>query len=51
MYGLKEAATILDVSYMTLYRLVSQGKIKAVKIGANLKITEEELERVKREGA
>jgi len=51
MYGLREASAILDISYMTLYRLVKQGKIRAVKIGAKLKITDEELERVKREGA
>lgn len=50
MYGLKEAAIVLDISYMTLYRLVSKGKIKAVKIGSMLKITGEEIERVKREG-
>lgn len=51
MYGLKEAAVVLDISYMTLYRLVSKGKVKAVKIGAKIKITDEEIERIKKEGA
>lgn len=51
MYGLKEAAIVLDISYMTLYRLVSKGKVKAVKIGAKIKITDEEIERIKKEGA
>lgn len=51
MYGLKEAAEILDISYITLYRLISKGRVKAVKIGSTIKITDEELERIKKEGA
>lgn len=47
MYSLKEVAEILKIHYVTVFRFVQQGKIKAVKVGGQWRVTEEELERIK----
>lgn len=46
----KEAAERLDRSLMTIHRWIAAGKLKAIKIGKFWEISEEEIERVKREG-
>lgn len=46
----KEAAERLDRSLMTIHRWITAGKLNAIKIGKFWEISEEEIERVKREG-
>lgn len=50
MVSLKEAAQEIRVCYNTMLKYVNTGAIKAVKIGRTYRISEEEIERVKREG-
>ena len=50
MYSLIEAADKVDVHVNTIRRWIKEGKIKAVKMGKNWKISEDELERVLKEG-
>lgn len=50
MFTLKEVAEKLRVSYLTVYKAVQDGRIKAVKIGRDYRVTEEEVERIKKEG-
>ena len=50
MYSLTEAADKVDVHVNTIRRWIKEGKIKAVKMGKNWKISEDELERVLKEG-
>jgi len=38
-YTLKEAASMLKISYSTMFTLVTTGKIKAVKIGRQWRIS------------
>ncbi len=45
-YTLKEAAEILKVYPDTLRRYIKQGKVNAVKIGARIRITETEINRL-----
>ncbi|HEY4389764.1 MAG TPA: helix-turn-helix domain-containing protein [Paenibacillus sp.] len=40
MFSIKEAKEILRLSYNTVYRLVSNGTIKAVKIGGSIRISQ-----------
>lgn len=47
MYSLKEVAEILKIHYVTVFRFVQQGKIKAVKIGGIWRVSEEEIKRIK----
>ena len=47
---IKEAASALRKSYNTVFRYVKLGFIKALRIGGQWRITEEELERFKLEG-
>lgn len=51
MYTIEEVAETFKVSISLIRRLVFEGKIKAVKVGEVWRITEEEVERIKREGA
>lgn len=48
MLGIKSVAEILGINKMTVFRMIHDGRIKAVKIGNLWKITEEEVERIKR---
>lgn len=51
LYTLKEIADALRLSYHSVFNMVHSGKIKAVKFGTHWRITESELERIKKEGA
>lgn len=50
LYNFKDVATILDVSTRTVHAWNADGKIKAVKIGREWKVSREEVDRIKREG-
>jgi len=50
LYTLKEVAEILHVTYNTVFNLIQTGKIKAVKIGRTLRIAQEEVDRLVKEG-
>lgn len=50
LYDVVEVSTILRISYIQCLKLIRAGKIKAIKVGANYRITEEELQRILREG-
>lgn len=51
MFTIEEVATILKISYRSAWLMVVAGKIKAIKVGNQWRITEEEVERIKKEGA
>ena len=42
-YSIKEVANKLKVAYLTVYRWIQSGKLKAVKAGKQYRITQEEL--------
>jgi excisionase family DNA binding protein len=46
----KELADELRISRKTVYRLISEGKIRAARIGRSLRITEEEFNRLTGKG-
>jgi len=50
MLKVSTVAKELGCGYLTIYRWIKAGKIKAVKIGRFWKIEEKELERIKKEG-
>lgn len=50
MLTIDEVAQILKVHRMTILRHIYSKDIKAVKIGQSWRISEEELERIKRQG-
>ena len=50
MYTVKEVADTLRVNQMTVFRALNKRKIAGIKIGTTWRISEEELERIKREG-
>ena len=50
MVSLYEAADILNVHANTLKKWISQGKVNAVKMGRAWKLSEDEVERIKKEG-
>lgn len=50
MLTIEDVASELKVAPMTIYRVLKLGKVKGVKIGAIWRISEDELERIKREG-
>jgi excisionase family DNA binding protein len=50
LYKLREIAIILNVTYNTVYNLIHSNKIKAVKIGRTLRISQDELDRILKEG-
>ena len=43
LYNLQEAAERLTVSESTVRRLINQGKLRAYKVGAQLRIADEDL--------
>lgn len=47
MYTLNEVAKIFHVTRQTIYNWISAGRIKVVKIGGVVRVSEEEVERVK----
>lgn len=50
-WTIKQIAVELQVSDRTVRRWIAQGKIKVLRLGhRTVRITEEELERIKREG-
>jgi excisionase family DNA binding protein len=51
LYSVKEVADMLGVTYNTVWNLINTGKIKAVKVGRVLRIEQEEVERIMKEGA
>ena len=46
-YTVDEIAEILNVNPRTIYRLVQAGKLEHYKVGAQIRISAEELERLK----
>lgn len=50
MFTVKEIAEMLKVNPMTIFRALNNGKIKGVKFGGIWRVSEEEVERLKREG-
>jgi len=50
LYKLKEVAELLHVTYNTVYNLIKTNKIKAVKIGRTLRVSQEEIDRLTKEG-
>lgn len=50
MYTIEQFAEIFNISYITAYRLVKSGKVKAIRIGEQYRIPESEIEIVKKEG-
>lgn len=47
MVSVKEAAEIFSVSKRTVFRWIKSGEIKAVKIGGSVRISEDEIDRLK----
>ena len=50
MKTIEEVASIFKVHFRTIYAWIKQGKVKSVKVGRRHYITDEEVERIKREG-
>lgn len=50
MLSLKELAKELRLSENTVRRAIKAGRIKAVKLGKQFRISEAEVERIKKEG-
>jgi excisionase family DNA binding protein len=50
VYTIKDVSDALQVAYLTVYWLVRHGKIKAIKIGTQWRITKVEYERILNEG-
>jgi len=50
LYTTREVAELLKISYMQCIYLIRSGKIKAIRIGNNYRIPEEELQRILKEG-
>jgi excisionase family DNA binding protein len=51
MHTIQEVADILYMSYGGVLRLVRLGRIKAVKVGKRYLVSDDEIARIKREGA
>lgn len=48
MYTIKQTADIFGVHWQTIRAWIKDGKVKTIKIGHTVRITEEEIERIKR---
>lgn len=48
MLSVSETAKIFSVSKRTIFRWIESGKIKAIKISGTVRISEEEIERLKK---
>lgn len=49
-YNLRELADELDVHFNTIYKYVSNGYINTYRMGRNIRVSIEEVERIKKEG-
>lgn len=45
-YTVKQVSEVLQVTPMTVYRLVSRGEIDAIRIGRSVRISQSELDRL-----
>jgi len=43
-YSIEEVASMLKVAYLTVYRWVQKGKLKAIKAGKQYRINKKELD-------
>lgn len=50
MLTIEQVANALQLHRMTIFRYLKNGKIRGIKIGRDWRISEEELERIKRYG-
>ena len=50
LMSVREAADLLSISERKMYQLVSEGAVKAIKIGGSTRIARDEVERIAREG-
>lgn len=50
LYTLKEVAAMLGITYLTVYKFAKEGKIKTITVGRFLRVTQEELDRITKEG-
>ncbi len=50
LYNLKEVAEMLGVTYLTVYNYVKADKIKTIKVGRFLRVSQEEVDRIMKEG-
>ena len=51
LYTVVELSEILHMSYRGVLRLIKQGRIKAIKIGKQYLVPQDEFERITKEGA
>lgn len=49
MYSIKETADIFGVHWQTVRNWINSGKLKAMKVGRVIRISEDEIERLKKE--
>ncbi len=50
VYTVAEIADILKLSLKSIYNHINKGNIKAVRIGTALRVTQDELDRILKEG-
>jgi len=51
LFTVKEVAKMLRLTEKTVYKMIKTGAISSVKIGGALRVTQEELDKVMKEGA
>ncbi len=44
LFTVAEVATVMRVSRMTVYRLIRRGNLKAIRVGRNYRVKEDDLE-------
>ena len=50
MYNIDQVAEMLRLCRITVFRYIKSGKIKAIKIGREWRIKQDEIDRIMREG-
>ena len=50
MYNIDQVAEMLRLCRITVFRYIKAGKIKAIKIGKEWRIKQDEIDRIMREG-
>ena len=50
MLTIQDVADVFRVRYLTVWKAIQEKKIKVVRVGRAYRISEEELERLKKEG-
>ena len=50
MYNIDQVAEMLRLCRITVFRYIKSGKIKAIKIGKEWRIKQDEIDRIMREG-